>query len=341
MKWFKSLRQPIAKADEAEQAAHRHPAKVLKYPRARPGIWSVGGGKGGVGKSMVAANLAVTLSKLGEKVLVVDADFGAANLHTFFGINGARPPLCRFLKGTVADIKDVISKTPVPNLEIISGAKDPLDAADMKAKTIERLRDGLRGIDHDYVILDLGPGTSGVMLDLFLLADQGILVTTPEPTSIENTYRFMKCLFLRKLRNTIKTQGDDTLKALLHKVFSPKWSSRVRTFADIFTELRRLDPVQAARLKSMMKDTGVSVLVNQAKDLEDEGLGHLITRGCLDYFDLEVKSLGFIRYDESVKDSVRNRKPLTVHYSGSRAAGAFEACLHRLLEGERRKCTAS
>jgi flagellar biosynthesis protein FlhG len=228
----------------------------------------------------------------------------------------------------------------VPNLEIISGGKDPLDAADMKTTAMERLREGLRGVDHDYVILDIGPGTSSRMLDLFLLADQGILVTTPEPTSIENTYRFMKCLFLRKMRNTVKAEGDDTLKTLLHKVFSPRWSKRVRTFADIFTELRRLDPVQGARLKSIMKDTGVSVLVNQARGLEDEGLGSLITRGCLDYFDLEVKSLGFIRYDESVKDSVRFRRPLTIHYSGSRAAGAFEACLHRLLEGERRKGTA-
>ncbi len=340
MKWFKNLQQSTAKADEPDRKEVRPAGKVLKYPRGRPAIWSVGGGKGGVGKSMVAANLAVTLSKLGEKVLVVDADFGAANLHTFFGINGARPPLCRFLNGTVTEIEGVISKTPVPNLEIISGAKDPLDAADIKTKGARRLKDGLRGVDHDYVILDIGPGTSSSILDLFLLADQGILVTTPEPTSIENTYRLMKCLFLRKMRNTINGRGNDTLKGLLHKVFSPRWSERIRTFADIFTELRRLDPVQCARLKSMMKETGISVLVNQARGLEDEGLGPLIRRGCLDYFDLEVKNLGFIRYDESVKDSVRDRRPLTIHYSGSRAAGAFEACIHKLLDGKRHKGTA-
>lgn len=340
MKWFKGLSQSIARADEAEQGANRHQGKVLQYPKAKPCIWSIGGGKGGVGKSMVAVNLAVTLSKRGEKVLVVDADFGAANLHTFFGIDDSKGTLCQFLNGAAPGIKEVISKTRVPNLEIISGAKDPLDAADMTAKTARRLKEGLRGVDHDYVILDLGPGTSGHMLDLFLLADQGILVTTPEPTSIENTYRFMRCLFLRKMQNIMKTRDEEELKELLIKVFSPRWSERIGKFADIFTELGRLDPEQGARFKSMMKDTGVSVLINQAMNLEDEKLGPLIMRGCLDYFDLDVKSLGFIRYDESVKDSVRSRRPLTIHYSDSGAAGAFEPCIHRLMGEKRRSGTA-
>ena len=335
MKWFKGT-QAKGRTGAPDVNADTRPTKVLKYPRGKPNIWSVGGGKGGVGKSMVAVNLAVTLSKLGEKVLLVDADLGAANLHTFFGIGNSKATLCRFLNGAATEIEEVISRTPVPNLEIISGAKDPLDAADIKEYAVKRLKEGIRGVEHDYVIIDIGPGTSRHILDLFLLADHGILITTPEPTSIENTYRFLKCLFLKKMRDAIKSKEEKSLKALLHEVFSPKWSTRIRTFADIFAELRRLDPKESARLKSLIEDIGVSVLVNQTKGLEDEGLGPMIARGCLDYFDLEVKNLGFIRYDESVSNSVRKQRPLTIHYSGSSAAGAFEECTRKLMKDGRR-----
>ena len=190
MKWFEGI-QAEARTGKPDRTEETRPTKVLKYPRGGPKIWSVGGGKGGVGKSMVAVNLAVTLSKLGEKVLLIDADLGAANLHTFLGIGNSKTTLCQFLNGAVTEIKEVISKTPVPNLEIISGAKDPLDAADTKKDAIEMLKEGIKGVDHDYVILDIGPGTSGHILELFLLANQGILITTPEPTSIDNTYRFL------------------------------------------------------------------------------------------------------------------------------------------------------
>ncbi len=339
MKWFKSLQAKKQFKEEqttSNASAGTQPTKVLKYQKNGPDIWAIGGGKGGVGKSMVAVNLAITLSKLGEKVLLIDADLGAANLHTFFGIGNSKTTLCRFLNGGTSDINNVISKTTVPNLELISGAKDPLDAADIKSGSIELLKNGIKNVDHDYVILDIGPGTATHIMELFLLANHGILITTPEPTSIENTYRFLKCIFLKKMRSAITGPEEKKLKALLHEVFSPKWSKRIKTFADIFTELRRLDRKESARLKALIEKIGVSILVNQTRSEEDEWLGSMISRGCLDYFDLEVKDLGYIRYDDSVRDSVRSQRPLTTHYSGSSAAVAFEDCVKRLMKNNKR-----
>jgi MinD-like ATPase involved in chromosome partitioning or flagellar assembly len=89
-----------------------------------------------------------------------------------------------------------------------------------------------------------------------------------------------------------------------------------------------------------MEETSVSVLVNQTRGLEDEGLGPMITRGCLDYFDLEVRSLGFIRYDENVKDSVRKQRPLTIHFSDSLTAGGFKDCVRKLIKDSRRTARA-
>ena len=336
MNWFKTNKQKSVEEVAQPTESVQRPGTVFKYNRGRPNIWSVGGGKGGVGKSFVTTNLAVMLSRLGKKVLVVDADLGAANLHTFFGVKNAKAKLSRYLYGSSTKIQDVISRTPIPNLEIISGVKDSLNIAEININVADTLMEGLRGVDHDYVIIDLGPGTSARVIDLFLIADEGVLVTTPDPTSIENTYRFMKCLFLRKMRSIIKAQENDTLKILLNKVFSHSGLEQVKTFSNIFTALRRLDPQQSAYLRSQMGKTGVSVLTNQARSVEDELINSAITRGCLDYFNLTVNDLGFIKYDESVRDSIIKRRPLSAHYDGSAAASSLKGCLHRLMESSRR-----
>ncbi len=127
---------------------------------ARPRIWAVGGGKGGVGKSLVAANMGILLAKRGKRVVLVDVDLGAANLHTFLGMDAPDDTLSHFLKGEVRDIRRLVKKTGVENLEIISGAKDSLDVVDFGAASVKRLKDALSALGRDYVLLDIGPGTS-------------------------------------------------------------------------------------------------------------------------------------------------------------------------------------
>ena len=92
-------------------------------------IWAIGGGKGGIGKSLITGNIGIHLARLKKKVLVVDADLGGANLHTTLGIGVPETTLSDFLNRRVEPIRDVIIKTSIPNLSLISGAQDFLDAA--------------------------------------------------------------------------------------------------------------------------------------------------------------------------------------------------------------------
>ncbi len=85
-------------------------------------IWAVGGGKGGVGKSLVATNLAVVLANLGSKVVAVDLDLGNANMHTYFGIRYPRNTLIDFINGKVQDLNEILLDTSIFNLKFISGA---------------------------------------------------------------------------------------------------------------------------------------------------------------------------------------------------------------------------
>ncbi|MBI2399453.1 MAG: P-loop NTPase [Deltaproteobacteria bacterium] len=331
LNWFKKLI-----FWDREDDALLGPAPIASRPvRATSpygtSIWSVGGGKGGVGKSLVASNLALALSRQGKKVLLVDADLGAANLHTFLGIDGGKGALSSFLKDEISDIGSLISKTPFPNLDLVSGAKDSLDVADVKNAHIMRLREALKKVEYDYAVLDIGPGTSSNLLDMFLMGNEGIILSTPEPTTIENNYRFLKCLYLRQIKSIADSQEDGVLNSMLQKIFSDKWSQRVKTVSDIMEQLSMLDFDQGRMLREDLSATSISMIMNQTKREEDARMGPSIQRACADYFGMDIGYLGSVGYEDCVSESIRTRRPLVMHYSASAAARSLEACLGKLM----------
>lgn len=339
MNWFGKLINKYGEADASAGRAdgERQLEVVGSHPRTGiTRVWAVGGGKGGVGKSLVTANFGIMLSRLGNKVLLVDVDLGAANLHTFFALEGSKTSLSSFLKGGVTDVESLISKTSIPNVELISGAKDSLDVADINGTSIIMLRNTLRELDYDYVLLDIGPGTSSNMLDLFLSSDEGMILTTPEPTSIENTYRFLKCIVLRRIRNIIHSGENYRRKELLQRVFSGNWNKRIKTVSDIISHLRELDPAHGEILKELMGTTSVSIIINQTRTAEDKYIGPSMRKACFDYFGVDIGYLGDIYYEDCVGDSIRLRKPLIIHYPQSKASFAIESCVQTLLKNENR-----
>jgi flagellar biosynthesis protein FlhG len=143
-------------------------------------IIAVGGGKGGAGKSLLAANVGIFLATIGKRVVLLDADLGGANLHTFVGVE--RPPL---------SLEPVVVETAVPGLGLVSG-----EGPSQKLRLLEEVQ----RLDVEYLIVDLGPGSGSTAIDFFLHADVGVLVVVPEPTSVESTFRFIKSAFARRLR---------------------------------------------------------------------------------------------------------------------------------------------
>ena len=170
-----------------------------KKVRARRVI-AVGGGKGGIGKSLLSANLGIALARRGAKVVLADLDLGGANLHTCLGVPQPRGSLSDFIERRVASLSELLVPTPHENLSLLSGAMDGLEAANPRHQQKSKLLRNLRNLDVDYVLLDLGAGTAFNVLDFFLVADTGIVVMLPEPTSIENAYRFIKSAFFRRLQ---------------------------------------------------------------------------------------------------------------------------------------------
>ena len=166
-------------------------------------IWPVAGGKGGTGKSTLTANMGVSLSLLGYKVIIVDGDLGGADLHLFFDQVSPPKSLSTFLTREVGTLQDVLLPTPNENLRIICGGSELVGMANLSYAAKAKLIRHIQSLDADYVLIDLGAGSAYNTLDIFTLSDEGIIVTTPEPQARVDAYGFLKNTVYRKLKRLL------------------------------------------------------------------------------------------------------------------------------------------
>ena len=294
-------------------------------------IWAVGGGKGGIGKSLITGNIGITLARMKKRVLLVDADLGGANLHTTLGIGVPEMTLSDFLNRRVETIQEVIIKTSISNLSLVSGAQDFLDAANPNFAQKARLLRHLETLDADYIILDLGAGTSFNILDFFLFADHGILVVLPEPTAIENAYRFIKSAFYRRFKRVVTSQN---IKELIDAAMDQKNSMGIRTPYDLIERIKALEPESGEMLEIEMMKFRPKLVVNQVRTKNDIQIGFSMKSACQKYFGINLEYLGYVEYDDCVWQSIRSKRPLTVEYPYSRPARCIERIVHNVLRKE-------
>ena len=287
---------------------------------ARRGVIAVGGGKGGIGKTLLAANLGVHLAQQGYRVVLVDADLGGANLHTCLGVKPPSATLSDFVTRKVNNLHEVVSPTPVKNLGLVSGALDVLGAANPKYTQKLRILREVSKLDVDVVIIDLGGGTGFNILDFFLIADHGILTVVPEPTSIENAYRFIKAAYYRRLKTAELAWN---LRPLVEEAMNERSSQGLKTPADLVAYVERRDPEGGAKLREELERFPLKLVVNQTRNAEEERLGHAISEACRKYFGIKMQFLGTIPFDDSVWQSVRHRRPVLLEAPTGRASASI------------------
>jgi flagellar biosynthesis protein FlhG len=323
-------RTPEPEDEKAERAPPRLPAVAPPglFRRKRPRrIIAVGGGKGGIGKSLVSSNLGVALAKAGRQVVMVDADLGGANLHTCLGIGQPKGTLSDFINKRVSTLEELATPTGVPNLSLISGGADALDAANPKYAQKLKLLRNLQSIEADYLLLDLGAGTSFNTLDFFLIADHGILVLLPEPTSVENAYRFVKAAFFRKLQNLAEEYG---IAEQVEAAISSK-EGALKTPLDFVARVKARDPAAGERLLKDLASFRMRLVVNQARTPQDLLVGDAVVGAWRKFFGLEMEFLGAIRYDDEAWKAVRKRRPLLLEQPDSEAGQGLTRIAERLL----------
>lgn len=295
-------------------------------------VWAVGGGKGGVGKTLITANLAVTLARSGARVVAIDLDLGGANLHTCLGADAENMPcLTDFFERRVGTIHDLVQPTAIENLSIISGAADAVSIANLAHAQKHKLLSKIRTLRADYILLDLGAGTAFNTLDFFLFADVGILTVLPEPTSVENAYRFVKSVFYRKLK---MAERDFEVRALVDSIMERKAELQISTPADLLRQIERESPLTGGIVREAIGNFDLKFILNQVRTQADAEIGYGIRNVCRKYFGINIDFLGHLEYDSAVWQSVRRRRPLAVEFPSSPIMPKIQTFVSTMLSEE-------
>ncbi len=290
------------------------PEKLIDHHRH---IYAIGGGKGGTGKSFITSSLGTVLAQHGKRVLLVDLDLGASNLHTFLALGKPQISLKQYLNKEVSDITDVVLKTTQPNLSIISSSKCSLEIANLYYAQKVKLLRAIDKLNYDYIFIDLGSGTHFNTLDFFLVSNQGILITTPEPISIENMFRFIKSIYLRKLRAVFKDYG---LNTICREYLNSIKDSQMISFSDIMNFVKQYDTKNDTKIENRIKDHKIGLILNQFRWQVDKNFGQKITNICNKHLYFSYYFLGNISSDSKIGDANMKNKVFVNDYYYSKAA---------------------
>jgi flagellar biosynthesis protein FlhG len=280
-------------------------------------IWPIGGGKGGSGKSFLASSLGRLLAKSGKKTLLIDLDLGAANLHTMVDVPYPGKCFSDFIRKKIPLLENTILETPIPNLFLISGAHDNLDIANLPYdKKIKTMR-AISKLQYEYILLDLGAGTAFNTLDFFLASRNGIFITTPEPTSIENVYRLMRAIYFRRIRHYFSVTD---FKALEKKARQQSGDDSFNKPEHIVSVVKKEYPEKYMLIKKDFNSFSFKLILNQLHKQDNVALGSQICNIIKKHLGLHVDFAGNISYDEHVHDAICQRVCFLDRYPHTRAA---------------------
>ena len=227
--------------------------KVITSEKRNTRIIAVSSGKGGVGKTTVSVNLGISIARAGFRVLVFDGDLGLANINVLLGIV-PKYNLYHVIKGHKT-LADIIIKTP-EGMDLIAGASGYSQLANLTDTQRENLLKGFEDVgEYDYMIIDTGAGISSNVIGLLMPADEIIVVTTPEPTSITDSYGLIKSIVSHTREKNIKILVNRVRSAIEGK----KVADRVIGISGQFLE------VQVENLGFIYQDEDVEKSIREQK----------------------------------------------------------------------------
>ncbi|MFZ5943688.1 MAG: MinD/ParA family protein [Bacillota bacterium] len=190
---LRTLTKNLKLKAENQIGGKEYPTKVI----------TIASGKGGVGKTNFTLNLGLALAEFGQRVLILDADLGMANIDVILGVS-PKYNLYHVINGE-KELEEIIIDGP-KGIRIIPGGSGIYELADLKEWQLERFLIKLSALDSesDYLLIDTGAGISRNVLNFTLAADEIFIVTTPEPTSLTDAYGLIKTLNKHKFIGKIK-----------------------------------------------------------------------------------------------------------------------------------------
>jgi len=340
----------------ASAAAPRHegaPASAQPSADTRAvHVIAVGAGRGGAGKSLLAANIAVYLAQIGKRVVAVDADPAGGPLNFMLGAPRPARGFGSFLRGRADSLEELAIDTSVAGVRLVAGEAQPFGSVRSKISS-KAVVAAIRELPADYVVVDLGAPDSGLGLDVWLSSSTPLVVSLTDPSSIEATYRFLKSGFLRRLRG--ERGGEKHLAHLTSALPAPSDLFRAAEQASRTRDDRgaaasaplRDDPAAAggaAPARSPARLTGMALviaetmslyrprlIVSQTRSTADTKLGPQIAMAARRRLGHVVDYVGHVESDETVSAAARRRRPVMAEFPEAKICKNIERIARRLI----------
>jgi len=295
-------------------------------------ILAVASGKGGVGKSLLSANLSIALAQAGKKVILADLDLGGSNLHLILGHLGDPKGIGSYFMNKDLTLEDIVYPTSYENLRFIPGESELPGVANVSAGSKKKLMTNLLKLEDqaDYLVMDLGAGTSFNTMDFFLLSGCGILVTTPTLTSTLNAYLFLKNAVFRILNNSIKRKSK--AEEYLQSLQKDGVSLQKIHVAKLLENIKKIDPEAYDRYEKEIRFLHPLLIMNMLDDPKDVSRSNKLKISARQYLGIELEHLGVIYRDDLQNMALNSQLPIIVYKPQSVLSQAIYRIADKILE---------
>ena len=299
---------------------------------------AIASGKGGVGKTVITANLALSLAQHYAKekgsVVAVDLDLGCGNLNSCLGVRSPNGTINSFLSKKVSSLRQLLTPTEQENLQMICSSYSGSPEARLDGSLKEGLLEELGALGANFILIDLGGGTSADVLDLFLGAGEKIIVITPESLSLHNAFVFLKSAILHFLWREL--EREDFLASVKSNLRLMLGQQKELNIGKLLDQLKLWDRYAAYVLAGLINDLKIKFVVNMYRGGVEKShltkfhnllFNYLCVRNNISY-------LGFVHFDRGVPAAVQAIQPFLLRYPGNRAAKDILQLAKRLAEGQ-------
>jgi len=296
---------------------------------SKPVIISVGGGKGGVGKSTITANVGSVLVKNNFSVGFIDADLGGANLHLCLGVRRPQTGLQDFIKGSSKTLKDTAVTTTLPNSWLISGASDILELANPNFAQKQKLIRNLTSMEADYIFVDLGAGSDFHVTDFYAAFQYGIIVTDGLPTSIENAYGFLKSSIVRGLTRLFA--GKKKIQDRIRQFTDPQTGRGYATVGEMIDGVGKDFPEIVEPARTWLQQRRTLLVLNMVREAEDIKVGERFTEMVRKYLSIRMNYIGYVVFTPEMRKSVKMLQPIVDFSADNKATECFTSIAQNLV----------
>ena len=289
----------------------------------------IASGKGGVGKTLLAANLGIALAQQHKTVVLIDMDLGGSNLHTVLGIRNRHPGIGHFIYKKAASFDELLVETAQSRLFFISGDGLFSGTANLPYYRKLAIYKELAKITADFVILDLGSGTTYNTIDFFLTSTAGLVVTTPDTTAILNAYSFLKGSMFRLLQRSFPGKSEE--RALVNTFIQEKVEGEDRDIQMLVDLLRQHNQESGAAAQAALEGFRPRIVMNMGRTAQDIQLGGRLRQVVRSNLKTDMEFLAYLPMDDMASRSPLERSPTLLRYPQIPYSQAVMKCAVRLI----------